>query len=64
MVILSFFSIGFIFNQTDTATELKIGDKAPAFVANDDQGKLWKLEDHLGKKYLIIYFYPAAMTGG
>lgn len=43
---------------------LVVGDKAPKFVANDQDGNLWKLEDHLGKGYLVIYFYPAAMTGG
>lgn len=44
--------------------KLEIGDKAPPIRANDDAGNLWKLEDHLGKKYLVVYFYPAAMTGG
>ncbi|HDY87851.1 MAG TPA: peroxiredoxin [bacterium] len=47
----------------DTHT-LEIGDQAPSFYANDDNGDLWKLEDYLAKKYVIIYFYPAAMTGG
>jgi len=44
--------------------KLEIGDKAPPIRANDDAGNLWKLEDHLGEKYLVVYFYPAAMTGG
>ncbi|MGH7492108.1 MAG: peroxiredoxin [bacterium] len=43
---------------------LQVGDKAPSFVANDQDGNLWKFEDHLGKGYLVVYFYPAAMTGG
>ncbi|MFC1552388.1 peroxiredoxin [Candidatus Latescibacterota bacterium] len=41
-----------------------IGDKIPGFRANDDMGNVWKLEDNLGSAYLIVYFYPAAMTGG
>ena len=45
-------------------TALEIGDKAPNFSANDDKGDLWKLDDYLAKKYVIVYFYPAAMTGG
>lgn len=41
-----------------------VGDKAPAFESTDDQGKPWKLNDHLGKKTIVIYFYPADFTGG
>jgi len=44
--------------------ELNIGDQAPAFEAKDDMGKAWKSEDHVGKKTLVVYFYPAAMTRG
>jgi peroxiredoxin Q/BCP len=36
---------------------LKAGDPAPAFAANDQDGKLVKLSDFKGKK-LILYFYP------
>lgn len=42
----------------------KEGDKAPSFEAKDDQGKVWKSSDHVGKKYVVVFFYPAAMTGG
>src|SRR5262245_35515516 len=44
--------------------ELKVGDPAPTFEATDDQGKPWKSSDHVGKKVLVIYFYPADLTGG
>ena len=30
----------------------------------DEFGKLWKSTDVVGKAYLVVYFYPAAMTGG
>lgn len=43
---------------------IKIGDKAPAFKATADNGTAWKLNDYAGKKYVVVYFYPAAMTGG
>jgi len=46
------------------AETLQVGDHAPSFVANDQNGNLWKSEDHLGKGYLVVYFYPGAMTGG
>jgi peroxiredoxin Q/BCP len=44
--------------------ELKVGDSAPDFEAMDDQGNLWKFTDHVGKKILVVYFYPADLTGG
>src|SRR5262245_16909181 len=43
---------------------LQVGNPAPSFVANDQDGNLWKFADHTGKGYLVVYFYPAAMTGG
>lgn len=43
---------------------LEVGDPAPAFVANDDTGSLWSLQESLGEKNIVLYFYPAAMTGG
>lgn len=43
---------------------LEIGATVGSFAANDDTGNLWSLDDHLGKKNVVVYFYPAAMTGG
>ncbi len=43
---------------------LKVGDKAPEFTVKDDAGKDWKASDHFGKKIVVVYFYPADMTGG
>jgi peroxiredoxin Q/BCP len=43
---------------------LKVGDKAPTFTSTDDQGKEWKSSDHVGKKILVVYFYPGDLTGG
>ncbi|MCC7331845.1 MAG: thioredoxin-dependent thiol peroxidase [Flavobacteriales bacterium] len=42
---------------------LKIGDKAPNFVAEDQFGKKHSLTDYKGKK-LILYFYPKDLTPG
>jgi hypothetical protein len=44
--------------------DLKIGDPAPEFTSVDDQGKPWKSADHVGKKILVLWFYPADLTGG
>jgi thioredoxin-dependent peroxiredoxin len=48
----------------NTARAIDVGEKAPAFEAKDDQGKTWKSSDHIGKGVLVVYFYPAALTGG
>jgi peroxiredoxin Q/BCP len=44
--------------------DLKVGDAAPAFEAQDDTGKAWKSADHVGKKIVVVFFFPAAFTGG
>ncbi len=44
--------------------ELKVGDKAPSFAALDDTGEEWKSSEVVGKKVVVVYFYPADMTGG
>ena len=43
---------------------LKAGDKAPSFTAYNDNNQLWNSNEYLGKKNIVIFFYPAAMTGG
>ena len=43
---------------------VKVGDAAPTFEAKDDTGTTWKSSEHVGKDILIVYFFPAAMTGG
>jgi peroxiredoxin Q/BCP len=43
---------------------VKVGDKAPAFSSVDETGKTWKSSDVVGKKILVLYFYPADFTGG
>jgi peroxiredoxin Q/BCP len=44
--------------------KVKVGDTAPKFSGVDENGKQWKSEDHVGKKVLVVYFYPADFTGG
>jgi len=58
---IALFVLGFGMNA---ARAIDVGEKAPAFEAKDDQGKVWKSSDHIGKGVLVVYFYPAAMTGG
>ena len=42
---------------------LEKGDKVPSFSAIDENGETWELSDQRAD-YLVIYFYPAAFTGG
>lgn len=43
---------------------VEVGDKAPSFTLKDDEGNEWNSDEHFGKKTVVIYFYPADMTGG
>lgn len=43
---------------------VKEGESAPSFSVKDDTGAEWKSEDHFGKNVVVVYFYPADMTGG
>jgi peroxiredoxin Q/BCP len=42
---------------------LNVGDKAPDFTLNSDEGKLVSLSDFKGKQ-VVLYFYPKANTPG
>ena len=42
----------------------KIGDKAPLVEGKDQDGKDWKLADDIGKKIVLLYFYPKDNTPG
>lgn len=44
--------------------ELKIGDKAPDFVLENQTGREFRLWDIVGKKAIVVYFYPKDFTPG
>ena len=46
------------------AAGLAVGELLPAFESTDEQGLPWKSADHVGKKVLVLYFYPGDFTGG
>lgn len=58
MIVLS------VFATNAASQELNPGDMAPEFVTLADDGSSWDLKDYVGKKFIVVYFYPAAMTGG
>ena len=43
---------------------LNVGDRAPVFEGTADSGGAWHSRDHVGRRFVVVYFYPAAMTGG
>ncbi len=42
----------------------KIGNMAPAFSLKNQKGETIALKDFKGKKNVVVYFYPKAMTPG
>ncbi len=42
----------------------KIGNMAPAFTLQDQDGNQVSLKDFRGEKNVVLYFYPKAMTPG
>lgn len=42
----------------------KAGDTAPLFTGKNQDGKTFKLADLIGKKIVLLYFYPKDFTGG
>jgi peroxiredoxin Q/BCP len=42
----------------------KTGTAAPLFTGTDQDGKEFKLADVVGKKIVLLYFYPKDFTGG
>jgi len=42
----------------------KVGDTAPLFTGQDQDGKTVNLADFIGKKIVLLYFYPKDFTSG
>jgi peroxiredoxin Q/BCP len=61
VVLFTMFSVN-VFSQNPST--ISVGDKAPEFKTLADDGSMWNVKDYLGKKNIVVYFYPAAMTGG
>jgi len=43
---------------------IKVGNQAPAFTLRDQSGAEVSLKDFKGRKNVVLYFYPKAMTPG
>ena len=53
-----------MFSFSSFAEMPKVGDIAPLFTGQDQDGKPFNLADHIGKKIVLLYFYPKDFTGG
>ena len=51
-------------SAADAAKTPKAGDAAPRVQGKDQDGKTWKLADHIGKHVVLLYFYPKDETPG
>ena len=50
--------------EEEKKVELNVGDSAPIFEGTNDEGKTWMSADFVGKKFVVIYFFPADFTSG
>lgn len=55
---------GLVAAADDQKVDLKVGDPAPVFGGTDDESLPWKSADRVGKKYVVVYFYPGDFTPG
>ncbi len=44
--------------NSEKMKKMEVGSKIPKFELKDQNGNLFKIEDVIGKKNLVIYFYP------
>jgi thioredoxin-dependent peroxiredoxin len=59
LLIYIFLFISYLaFSQTSNMNEIKIGNSIPTFTLPDQNGNLFDINSVLGKKNLVIYFYP------
>jgi len=60
--LLAVLNVSSIIAQT-TSTP-KVGDTAPLIEGKNQDGKAWRLADDVGKKVVLLYFYPKDDTKG
>ncbi|MCX7986706.1 MAG: peroxiredoxin [Bacteroidales bacterium] len=61
---LIFIILFFWLHLFTNAAPIGLGDKAPDFTLKDQNGNPFRLKEYIGKKVLVIYFYPKDDTPG
>ncbi|HWG12394.1 MAG TPA: peroxiredoxin, partial [Streptosporangiaceae bacterium] len=46
------------------ARGIRVGDQAPDFTLPTQSGETFRLQDHLGERVIVLYFYPKDNTSG
>lgn len=62
-ILVTVLALGIGYGLANAKITLKVGDKAPDFQLQGNDGKLHKLSDFKGK-YVVLYFYPKDETPG
>jgi thioredoxin-dependent peroxiredoxin len=57
-IYLLLFTSYLTFSQKNNMNAIKIGSSIPAFTLPDQNGKMFDINSVIGKKNLVIYFYP------
>ena len=57
-------SVAMMSAQAPAMVDLKVGDKAPEFKLQGTDGKTHSLSDYVGKRAVVVAWFPAAFTGG
>jgi peroxiredoxin Q/BCP len=58
IIYLLLFTSYLTFSKDNNMNKIKIGSSIPAFILPDQNGNLFDINSVLGKKNLVIYFYP------
>lgn len=57
--LLSIFSLSILFSVSALAQKpLVVGDAVPLFSLKDQNGKTFNMKDEIGKRIMVVYFYP------
>jgi thioredoxin-dependent peroxiredoxin len=58
LIFLLLFTTCITFSQKNNMNEIKVGSSIPSFTLLDQNENLFNIDSVLGKKNLVIYFYP------
>ncbi len=62
LMIAVWISTGFSQKKKEMSKEIKVGDQVPEFVLKDQNGEDFSISELIGKKSMVIYFYPKDET--
>ena len=64
LIVALFISIAIAENEVEKPKELTVGMVAPDFKLKDETGTERSISEFLGKKNVVLAFYPKDFTGG